>query len=187
MLAVAVLYLDTGLACRNQEKLTFVAEETAVYIANLPVNTDLVKLGNEMVSSLLKENKIACSKTTTVIKSTHDGSHRIVSVGIETNCFYIRGSVLPSVSKIKVCGSAIVNGRIPFAYVCADAYPYCQTHENRDFSNYLPVVRPDSLLPLWTFQQDATIGSIYQIRGRSPTVSTSANEEDCLFGRESIY
>lgn len=73
-----------------------------------------------------------------------------------------------------------------FAQLNAFAYPFVNVSPSRGWSVYLPIVRPKSNMPVWSFGADDTIESLHLVQGEAPTVRPSSSV-DYFEHRESLY
>jgi hypothetical protein len=192
-MAVLLLFLivDSAVLACCKLKLGAVTQDAAKFTAELNTDSDkeIDKTARKYVEGLLKESRQPYTNLTVKVKRFQISDAEALSVTVEGSYPLVENNLLPG--RISLCetAAALIPARKICGYVAISPDAWADPSSQRRPSIYLPIVRPNRHLPVWTFPYDTAIGSLNLQRGTQPDLQRLSQQktDDYFKGMESIY
>ncbi len=185
---VLFLIVDTAILACCKLKLGAVAQDSARFIASLESDRDTNSEALRYVEGLLKASCQPVNSLKVKVRKFEINDAQAVSITVEGSYPLVDSKILPARITLTEIAAALVPTKKICGYVAIKPDAYADPANNRYPAIYLPIVKPNRKLPIWTFPYDTAIGSLNLARGTAPRVDYVAQKQEGYFnGLESIY
>lgn len=180
-----IVSVDSNLAYCHNKKLQFILDQVTNSLADTsaPISeADAQKLATYM----LQANAVPASNVKVCLRADAGKNAGTLMICISGDVKLIQNAYIPGMVHFNVSRPLPMTVTTPAAHICFDAYPLATMYPSRSPSLYVPIVKPQPKLPIWTFAPDDTIQSLYLNYGEAPKIGTGYADE-YFAHMESLY
>ncbi|MFN8554783.1 MAG: hypothetical protein U0103_25200 [Candidatus Obscuribacterales bacterium] len=184
---IVVCLVDAGLGCVYKQKMSFVMNQTANYIVNLPENNADQKQAESMLKQLCALSGLKGRNLRVCTKMVQVDDNDAVSLTAQIELPLLEGTALPVSLTMQDTVTAVLPANRVCAAIAISPYPYSTEESNTGPALYIPIIKPKYTMPIWQFPYDAAINNLHVKQGAAPALTPPPPQNPWFNDFPSLY